>query len=117
MLRSLLRSKIHGATVTETNLHYGGSITLGPELIAAADLLAGERVDVVNLNTGARITTYVIAGEQGSTGICLNGPAARTAQPGDKIHVLAYGLCDAAEAAGLEPTIVRVDDYNRPREE
>ena len=116
MLRSMLKSKIHDATVTETELHYTGSITLPPDLAAAADLLAGEQVDVVNLNNGSRITTYVIEGRAGSNTICLNGPAARTAAVGDKIHVIGYGLFEDAEARGLRPAIVHVDDDNRIRE-
>ncbi len=113
MLRSMLKSKLHGATLTRTELHYAGSITLPPELMAAADLLAGEEVEVVNLSNGARIRTYVIAGAAGSTEVCLNGPAARTAYVGDMIHVLGYGLCDAAEAEKLQAAVVHVDEHNR----
>ncbi len=113
MLRAMLKSKIHGATVTETELHYEGSIRLPPELAAGADLLDGEQVHVVNVNNGARITTYVIVGEPDSSVVCLNGPAARTGVVGDRIHVLGYGLFDDAEARALIPAIVHVDGQNR----
>ena len=113
MLRAMLKSKIHGATVTGTELHYEGSITLPPELAAAADLLDGEQVDVVNVNNGTRITTYVIVDEAGSRAICLNGPAARTGIVGDQIHILGYGLFDDAEARALIPAIVHVNEQNR----
>ncbi len=113
MFRVMLKSKIHGATVTQRELHYTGSITLPIEVAAAADLLDGERVDVVNLNNGARITTYVILGKPGSNGICLNGPAARTAEVGDVIHVIGYGMFTDQEAKELNPAIVHVDQDNR----
>jgi len=112
MLRTMLKSKIHGATVTQTELYYTGSITLPPELIKAADLLDGEQVDVVNMNNGNRLTTYVIEGEPGSTTVCLNGPAARTATVGDIVHVIGYGLLDEDEVARLTPAIVHVDADN-----
>jgi len=113
MLRSMLKSKIDGMTVTQTELDYAGSITLPPEVVAAADLLNGEQVDVVNLNNGARITTYIIVGEAGGCGVCLNGPAARTGLVGDRIHILNYGVCDDAEARALRPAVVHVDEQNR----
>lgn len=113
-MRSMLKSKIHGATVTQAALYYEGSITLPPEMMKLADLLEGEQVDVVNLNNGARLSTYVIAGPPQSSDICLNGPAARLGQVGDNIHILAYALCDSQEAVSLKPAIVHVDGRNRP---
>lgn len=113
MLRAMLKSKIHGATITETELQYRGSITIPPDLMKAADLLDGERVDVVNVENGQRLTTYVIEGEPESRTICLNGPAARRGTAGDEIHVLCYGYFERDEAFSLEPNIVHVDDENR----
>ncbi len=114
MLRALLKSKIHGATVTETELFYEGSITLSPELVEAADMMAGERVDVVNMSNGARLTTYVIIGEPNSNIVCLNGPAARLGEVGDQVHILNYGYFEPDEAVELEPTIVHTDAENNP---
>lgn len=116
MLRSMLKSKIHGATVTQTELYYTGSITLPADLMVAADLLAGEQVDVVNLNNGNRITTYVIEGPANGGTICLNGPAARMATVGDMLHVIGYGLFEDAEARELKPAIVHVDESNHIQE-
>jgi aspartate 1-decarboxylase len=95
MLRTMLKSKLHGATVTQTELLYAGSITIDGSLMKAADLLDGEQVHVVNLNNGSRIVTYVIEGEAGGGVICLNGPAARSAAVGDVVHVLSY--CQVAD--------------------
>ena len=114
MFRSMLKSKLHGVTLTQTALYYEGSITLPPDLKRLSDLLEGELVDVVNLNNGARLSTYVIAGPPDSTDVCLNGPAARLGQVGDRIHELSYALCDAQEAQQLQPSIVHVDEQNRP---
>lgn len=116
MLRSMLKSKIHGATVTQTELYYTGSITLPADLMVAADLLPGEQVDVVNMNTGGRLTTYVIEGVAGSNTVCLNGPAARMATVGDTVHVIGYGLFADAEARELKPAIVHVDESNHIQE-
>jgi aspartate 1-decarboxylase len=114
MLRKMLKSKLHGLTVTETALHYQGSITLDRDLIAASDMLAGEMILVVNLNNGARFETYIIEAPAGSGVVCLNGPAARLAEVGDKIHVISYAYLDAAEAPFLSPIVVNVDAANRP---
>lgn len=108
MLRVMYRSKIHDATVTETQLEYAGSITV------AADLLAGERVQVVNLSSGSRIETYVIEAPAGSGNICLNGPAARTAQVGDRVHILSYALMTEEEARAAALNVVHVDASNQP---
>lgn len=113
MKRTMMKSKIHRATVTDADLNYVGSITIDRELMEAADLLEYEQVAVVNVNNGARFETYVIAGEPGSGVMCLNGAAARLAHPGDKIIVISYGSYDQQELASYEPTIVHVDGDNR----
>jgi aspartate 1-decarboxylase len=115
MLRHMAKSKIHGATVTETELYYEGSITLSPELMHQADILPGERVQIVNLSNGTRMETYTIEGEPGAGTVCLNGPAARLAAVGDKVHVISYALYEDAEARRLPMKTVYVDDHNQPR--
>ena len=112
-MRTVLKSKIHGARVTHTELEYAGSITISPELIREADIAPYERVQIVNLNNGSRIETYVIPGEKGSDVICLNGPAARTAYVGDRIHILSYALVDDKELKSLKVRIVKVDEKIR----
>lgn len=114
MRRTLLKSKIHRAVLTATELEYEGSITVPPELMEAADLVPHERVQVLNLSTGDRLETYVIEGTAGSKEICLNGPAARQGVPGDEIIVASYAAYDEEEATAHEPTVVQVDDRNRP---
>ena len=114
MYRVLLRAKVHRATVTEANLDYEGSITLDQELMEAAALLPFEQVHVLNLNTGARLETYVIPGQPGSGIVCLNGAAARLGAPGDKVIILSYGLYTEEEAQRLVPRVVRVGEDNRP---
>lgn len=116
MLRSILKSKIHRATVTEANLRYEGSITIDEELLKAADILAWEKVQVVNLNNGSRIETYCLPGKAGSGIVCMNGGAARWAQVGDTVIVIAYGLADDREVRAIKPKIVFVDQANRIRE-
>lgn len=113
MLRSVCKSKIHRATVTDTHLSYEGSITIDSDLLAAADILPHEKVQVVNTNNGERFETYVIAGEAGSGAMCMNGAAARLAQPGDIVIVISYCLLDDAEARKHEPTVVKVDAENK----
>jgi aspartate 1-decarboxylase len=113
MFRTMMKSKVHRATVTEANLAYVGSITIDRELMEAADLLPDEQVHVVNNNNGARFETYVIEGAPGSGVICLNGAAARLAQPGDKVIIISYAAMTDAEARAHEPTVVFVDDANR----
>ena len=113
MLRTMLLSKLHGATVTETDLSYGGSITLDRVLMDAVDLLPGEQVHVVNCNNGSRIVTYVIEGEAGSGTICLNGPAARAAEPGDTVHILCYCQLEDLETRALTPRIVILGEGNK----
>jgi aspartate 1-decarboxylase len=113
MLRTMLRAKIHRATVTETDLDYEGSLTLDPELAEAAGLLANEQVHVLNLNNGSRFETYVILGKPGSRTVCLNGPAARLGMVGDKIIALAYAQMTEEEARQNGPIVVIVDSDNR----
>jgi aspartate 1-decarboxylase len=113
MRRTMCKSKIHRATVTDANLAYEGSITLDPVLMEAADMLEYEQVHVVNINNGARFETYVITGGRGSGDVVLNGAAARLVQPGDKVIIMSYAAYDEAELEGLEPRIVFVDEANR----
>ena len=113
MLRSMCKSKIHRATVTDANLNYVGSITIDADLIAAADLMEYEQVHVVNVNNGARFETYVIAGQAGSGEICLNGAAARLAHPGDKVIIISYGQYGEAELQEYRPVLIFVDEANR----
>lgn len=109
-----MKSKLHRATVTGANLDYVGSITLDPDLMARVDLVPHERVQVVDIDNGARLETYVIPGEPGSGEVCLNGAAARLVQPGDKVIVISYALVDDAEARRHTPTVVVLDERNRP---
>ena len=111
--RFMLRSKIHRATLTGTELDYEGSIAIDCDLIAAAGLLPGEQVHVLNVNNGQRLVTYVIAAPAGSGTMLLNGPAARLGVPGDKVVILAYGAVSEDEAQTLRPIVVHVDECNR----
>jgi aspartate 1-decarboxylase len=113
MLRTMLKSKIHRATVTRADLHYVGSLTVDEDLLDAADLLPGERVAVVDVTNGARLETYVIPGERGSGVLGVNGAAAHLVHPGDLVIVISYGVMDNAEAAGYRPKVVFVDGDNR----
>lgn len=110
----MLRSKIHRATVTGADLNYEGSIAIDGDLLEAADILPGEQVHVLNLNSGARFVTYAILAPAGSGTILLNGPAARLGMPGDKVIVISYCTVGDEEARTLKPKIVRVDEKNRP---
>ena len=112
MFLNLFKSKIHRATVTEANLNYMGSITIDEALMEKAHILPNERVQVVDNNNGARLETYVIPGPKGSGVICLNGAAARCAQPGDTVIIMAYAWMDEAEARSWKPTVVMVDEKN-----
>jgi aspartate 1-decarboxylase len=109
----MMKSKIHRATVTDANLHYVGSITVDPLLLAAADILEYEQVAVVDIDNGNRFETYTILGEPGSGEVCLNGAAARLVHPGDKVIIITYADYEAAELEGYAPTVVHVDDRNR----
>jgi aspartate 1-decarboxylase len=116
MMRTILKSKIHRAKITETHLHYEGSVTLDPDLMAAADLLPYERVLIVNFNNGARLETYTIVGEKGSGTVGLNGPSVRLGEVGDIITIMGFGLVDGAEVRDVKPKIVLVDENNRVKE-
>ena len=113
MQRTMMKSKIHRATVTGADLHYVGSLTVDRDLMEAADLLPNEKVQVVNVDTGGRLETYVIPGDRGSGTICLNGAAARLSQPGDKVIVISYAQLADAEARSFVPTVVFVDAHNQ----
>jgi len=116
MLRTILKSKIHRAKVTEVKLYYPGSIIIDSSLMQAVDILEGEKVEVLNLNTGQRIETYAISGKKDSGIICLNGPAARSGYVGDEVIILSYGLVDESDAKRLKPKVVFVDGKNRLKE-
>lgn len=113
MQRFMLRSKIHRATLTGTELDYEGSIAIDRDLIEAADLLPGEQVHVLNLSNAERLITYVIEAPAGSGTMMLNGPAARLGARGDQVVILAYGVADDDAARRLKPKIVHVDAKNR----
>jgi aspartate 1-decarboxylase len=116
MLREMCKAKIHSATVTEADLNYTGSITIDKSLLQELDILHYERVQVLNINNGSRIETYVIEGEPGSGIICLNGAAARWAVPGDKVIIIAYCLVDDTQARNWKPKIVVLDEKNKIKE-
>ncbi len=109
MLVQVVKSKIHRVTVTQADLNYIGSITIDEDLLDASNLIEGERVQIVNLNNGERIETYVIKGERGSGNICLNGPAARRVAVGDVVIIIGYGFMDFEEAKSFKPTLVFPD--------
>lgn len=113
MIYTMMHGKIHRATVTEANLNYVGSITIDEDLLDAAGILLGEKVQIVNNNNGARLETYTIPGKRGSGVICLNGAAARCALEGDIVIIIAYAQMDEKEAKALEPKVVLVDKRNR----
>ena len=113
MLRTMMKSKIHRATVTQADLHYVGSVTVDEDLLDAADLLVGELVHIVDVTNGARIETYTIAGERGSGVLGINGAAARLVHPGDIVILIAYGQMENAEAKEYQPSVVFVDADNR----
>lgn len=109
MFIEVVKSKIHRVTVTEANLNYIGSITIDEDLLDAANLIANEKVSIVNNNNGERFETYIIKGESGSGVVCLNGAAARKAQPGDIIIVMSYAMMDFEEAKTFKPSVVFPD--------
>ena len=113
MLRIMCKSKIHRAKVTETKLYYEGSIAIDTLLLEAADILPGEKVEVLNLNNGSRLETYAIKGQRGSGEICLNGPSARFACQGDEVIILAYGMVLDEEAKKIKTKVVHVDSSNK----
>ncbi|MGH3951368.1 MAG: aspartate 1-decarboxylase [Pseudonocardiaceae bacterium] len=113
MLRTMLKSKIHRATVTQADLHYVGSVTVDEDLMEAADLLPGEQVAIVDITNGARLETYVIPGQRGSGVIGINGAAAHLVHPGDLVIMISYGQMDSVEAAAYEPRVIFVDADNK----
>ncbi|PVZ13010.1 aspartate 1-decarboxylase [Actinomycetospora cinnamomea] len=113
MQRTMLKSKIHRATVTDADLHYVGSVTVDEDLMRAADLLPGEQVAIVDVTNGARLETYVITGPAGSGVIGINGAAAHLVSPGDLVILISYGVMDDAEARTYQPRVVFVDEANR----
>ena len=112
MLHTMMKSKIHRATVTQADLHYVGSVTVDEDLLDAADLLPGELVHIVDVTNGARLETYTIAGERGSGVIGINGAAARLVQPGDLVILIGYGQMDDVEARSFSPHVVFVNAQN-----
>ena len=113
MMRIMMKSKIHRATVTQADLDYVGSVTIDADLLDAAQLLEGEQVAIVDNTNGARIETYVIPGPRGSGVIGINGAAAHLVHPGDMVIIMSYAMMDDAEARALKPHVVHVDEQNR----
>ena len=113
MFRMMMKSKIHGATVTEANLKYTGSITIDKELLKASKIAPHERVQIVNLHNGTRVETYVLEGLPGSGTICMNGAAARWAEVGDKVIIISYALMAEKEIKRHLPQVIFVDDKNK----
>ena len=113
MYIQILKSKIHRAKITQAELHYVGSITIDEDLMDAANLIENEKVQIVNVNNGERLETYVIKGERGSGMVCLNGPAARKAQVGDIVIIIAYASMTPEEAKSYSPTIVFPNNQNK----
>ncbi|WP_274651611.1 aspartate 1-decarboxylase [Paenibacillus humicola] len=114
MFRTMMKSKLHRATVTEANLNYVGSITIDEDLMELADIWPNEKVQIVNNHNGARLETYVIAGPRGSGVICLNGAAARLVQPGDNVIIISYGVMTEQEARSYKPKVILLDSANKP---
>ncbi len=113
MMINVLKSKLHCVTVTEANLNYMGSITIDEDLMDAAGMIAGEKVQIVNNNNGERFETYIIRGERGSGCICLNGAAARKVQVGDVCIIISYALMDFEEAKSFKPSVVFPKEGNK----
>lgn len=111
MIRTMMKSKIHGATVTEANLKYVGSITIDQDILDVVDIIPNELVHIANNNNGYRFETYVIPGERGKGTICLNGASARLFRPGDKIIIISYGQCE--DVSSHVPTVIILDEKNQ----
>ncbi|KEO72098.1 aspartate 1-decarboxylase [Anditalea andensis] len=109
----ILKSKIHRVKITQAELHYVGSITIDEDLMDAANLIENEKVQIVNVNNGERLETYVIKGTRGSGQVCLNGPAARKAQVGDVVIIISYASMDLEEAKKFQPVLIFPDDNNK----
>lgn len=116
MLRIMYKSKIHNATVTDANLNYMGSITIDSDLLKAADIFPGEKVQIVNLYNGTRVETYVIDGDPGSGIICMNGAAARWAQKGDRVIIISYCILESKEASTFKPKVVYLNNKNEVKD-
>ncbi len=114
MLVEILKSKIHRVKVTQAELHYVGSITIDPDLLDAAGMFENQKVQIVNINNGERLETYIIAGKRGSGEICLNGPAARRVQVGDIVIIITYAWMEESEARHYRPKVIFPDSNNRP---
>lgn len=112
MMRSMFKSKIHRATVTEANLEYEGSVTIDQDLLDAADILVGEEVHIWDVTNGARLTTYTLSGPRGSGCVCINGAAAHLINPGDNVIMATFAQMDEVEARKFEPTVILVDEHN-----
>ena len=113
MFIEFCKSKIKNATITDADLHYEGSITLDEDLLKAANIIPGEKVQVLNVNNGNRFDTYAILGKAGSGQVCLNGPAARLGLVGDKVMVLSYAFMEPDEAKKAKTTVIQLDDHNK----
>lgn len=113
MFRTMMKSKLHRATVTEANLNYVGSVTIDEDLMDLVDIYENEKVQIVNNNNGARFETYVIPGQRGSGVICLNGAAARLVQPGDKVIIISYAMMTNEEAKRHKPIVAVLGDENQ----
>lgn len=113
MFRTLMRAKVHGATLTEANLNYTGSLTLDSGIMEQLGMLPSEQVQVLNLNNGSRLITYLLAGEKGSGVVALNGAAARLGQPGDKVLIVTYAVMSEEEARQFHSKVALVDERNR----
>jgi aspartate 1-decarboxylase len=109
----MFKGKLHRATVTQANINYVGSVTIDKNLLNESGILPGEKVQIVNINNGERLETYTIEGEADSGMICINGAAARLAQPGDKVIIIAYAIMDEKEARTFQPNVLILDDHNR----
>ena len=109
----MLKGKLHRATVTQAELNYVGSVTIDEDLLSQAGILPGEKVQIVNVNNGARLETYTISGEAGSGVVCLNGAAARLVQVGDKVIIIAYAQMEDQEAKTFKPNVLVLDENNR----
>ncbi|MGP5377818.1 aspartate 1-decarboxylase [Brachybacterium alimentarium] len=113
MLRTVMTSKIHRATITQADLHYVGSITIDPDLTDAAGVVENEQVTIVDITNGHRVVTYVLQGDRGSGVIGINGAAAHLVAPGDLVIIMAYGQLDTTKISTHDPRVVHVDEYNR----
>lgn len=113
MFIQVLKSKLHRAKITQAELHYVGSITIDEDLMDAARLIEGEKVQIVNVNNGERLETYVIKGERGSGMVCMNGPAARKVQVGDIVIIISYAMMELEEAKKYNPSVVFPDESNK----